>query len=115
MYAHMPRHSGWERSQIMLVLRVEDDPLVQQQTVSLSRTKAQCNEHQGWMYVQVGDFLCRAAMGEVEFRIHEPEVKEIKTGILVAGVQICPCSSDEETGEHQPKRKNPKLEKRIAN
>ncbi|KAL5997074.1 hypothetical protein ACLOJK_008002 [Asimina triloba] len=103
---HMPKHSGWERSQVVLSLRVEDDPLVQERTVSLFPGRKRSvlhvlrpsKEHQGWMYVQVGEFFCRAAGGKVEFRIHEPNFRpqEVpKTGILVAAVQISPCSSDE--------------------
>ncbi|KAL5997065.1 hypothetical protein ACLOJK_007993, partial [Asimina triloba] len=81
----MPRHSGWGHSQIVLSLRVVDDSLVQEQTVSLcpgqkGSALRPSKEHQGWMYAQVGEFLCRAAGGKVEFRIYEP--KELKKGIL---------------------------------
>ncbi|KAL5997060.1 hypothetical protein ACLOJK_007988 [Asimina triloba] len=90
---HMPKHSGWEKSRIVLSLRVEDDPLVQEQTVSLCPGQKECalrpsKEHQGWMYVQVGEFLCRAAGGKVEFRIHQLQEVKSGTGILVAGVQL---------------------------
>ncbi|KAL5997046.1 hypothetical protein ACLOJK_007974 [Asimina triloba] len=99
---HEHRYSGWTGSQIVLSLRVEDDPLVQEQTVSLCPEQKgsalrPSKEHQGWMYVQVGEFLCRAARGKIHFRIHDPN--EFKAGIVVAGVQVSPCSSDEETEE----------------
>ncbi|KAL5997054.1 hypothetical protein ACLOJK_007982 [Asimina triloba] len=95
---HTSNHYGWEHLPVMLSLRVEDDPPMHEQTVLLCPNQRRSalrpsKEYNGWMHVKVGEFLCDAEGGDVEFRMHE--LSQYKEGIMVMGVEIRPCSVQE--------------------
>ncbi|XP_058103431.1 putative F-box protein PP2-B12 [Magnolia sinica] len=90
---HTSDHAGWQNMPVKLSLHVKSNPYMHIRDVLMSPDQAESvlqpsAENNGWMEVEVGEFLCDRDGGEVEFRMYE--LYSYKEGILVMGVEIRP-------------------------